>query len=487
MLSLVNKRSTVYDISAFTFIESPKDGPFYEERRTLMQKGLGNVTSLLTACEKDWEDGQRRVQETCEAMYEIVQRSFTEMWHRGNDQYQEVKKDLGELHSRLERLVLDKDFQLSPEELAICDSVQTGPVFRVLLGDCRLATVEALFTNLNVLSWDIKRESQKDWAVKLQEFASSEAEKGRTDVAMEAAESASQLGADRLDFSAKDAKQRKDMAKRLQFFFPSTARPEAEECLKAGEAASKAGHYDKAVEELKRGRKLVRGAVNSKLYLQLSNVLAENYFLARRYEDSTSMCKHLMNNWTVKTNRIEIERTVSCYFAWMMFSTMMSAFIPNLKFEPPFDSSPENDKLLEELLSDSFLYQIFKKEATSELIEKALQFDQSISFITITYISRLVLIYVQEGRLEEAEKQILVAIELISCHYPNSPFECLLLVQLILVYAKMERTTEAAVLKEKLDKNELLKDLIRRYDRPVERVHLFRNPDSFMRPEGSRK
>jgi len=143
--------------------------------------------------------------------------------------------------------------------------------------------------------------------------------------------------------------------------------------------------------------------------------------------------------------------------------------------------------LLEELLSDSFLYQIFKKEATSEIIEKALQFDQSVSFITITYIWLLVSLYLGEGRLEEAETQLLLAIELISGHYPNSPFECLSLLLLSLVYAKMERTTEAAVLKEKLDKNEVLKDLIRRYDRPVERVHLFRNPDGFMRPEGSRK
>lgn len=397
ILNLINKQATVYDIAAFAFIDSPKDGPLYDERRLLMQKGFGNITSLMTQCEKDWEDGQRRVQEVSEAVFQIVQRGFTEIWYRGNERYREVKKDLGDLWSRLERLVQDKEFQLSPQDLAICESVKAGSVFRMLLGDCTLAVTEALISNLSVLSWDISRESQMDWAAKLRKFAEKQAMDMRADVAKEAGDLASLLGAERFINEFPQFTDSEVQAK-FQFFFPSTARPEAENCLKAGEAENEAGHFAEAGFALQRGRDLMCGATGSELYLQLSRSLAESYILMGRLKDARSLCQDTLEFWNEKTKYgLEFVRILLC---------------SNVATSLGFSSSVTARKWQENLSADISRSQILYftcRNPTVELIEKELLLGQSF-FMNILYSFTLPILYAREATLQEAENALASAI-----------------------------------------------------------------------------
>ena len=423
VLSLINKKATVYDIAAFAFINSPRDGSFYEERRVLMQQGLGNVASLMTECEKDWEEGQRRVQETCDAVFQMAQRSFTEIWHRGNERYQEVKKDLGELRSRLERLVQDREFQLSPGDLAVCESVKAGPVFRMLLGDCATAVVEALISNLSVLSWDIQRESQMDWAVKLRAFAGEQAEKGRADVAREAYEFAHQLGANGPRVMDSEVKLI------VQSFFPCTAKPEAEMCLKAGQAATEAGHYDKAVEELQRGLDLLCGAGGSELHLQLSNALAENYVLIGRLGDAELLCDCTLQFWTNKTK-----------YGFEFIRALFCLSVANDVLFVRSDSLHDWNTNLSADISRSQIVYLTCQNPTAESIEKELLLGQSASFMTIWYRFLLPSLYVNEGRLEEAEKALALAVE----QFPKaSVFETNCLMFFSIQYESMGLATES--------------------------------------------
>ena len=133
-LTLIRKQVTVYDIAAFTFMQSSQDHFLYEQRRGSMQRGLGNLTSLETACDRDWEGEQKRLQENCEAVHEIVQRSFQEMWVKAQQRYEEMKQELAELRNGFEQLVLDLDFQLSPEYSALYEGVPTDHLFHVTVG-----------------------------------------------------------------------------------------------------------------------------------------------------------------------------------------------------------------------------------------------------------------------------------------------------------------------------------------------------------------
>lgn len=60
----------------------------------MMQKGLGNLSSLETACEKDWEAGPKHLQESCDVLHETVQKCFQEMWLRGQQCFEDMKQRL---------------------------------------------------------------------------------------------------------------------------------------------------------------------------------------------------------------------------------------------------------------------------------------------------------------------------------------------------------------------------------------------------------
>jgi len=57
-LTLIHKQAIVYEIAAFTFIQTPRDGALYEERRNLRPKGLGNVTSMALFVRKTGKSGR---------------------------------------------------------------------------------------------------------------------------------------------------------------------------------------------------------------------------------------------------------------------------------------------------------------------------------------------------------------------------------------------------------------------------------------------
>jgi len=91
-----------------------------------------------------------------------------------------MQEDVEELRSHLVRMVLDRDFQFSRQESDMCDSIPTGCLLDVEMGDCQLPVAETLMGNFHILFWDMKGERQKDWAVKLQKYSQGQEAMGRT-------------------------------------------------------------------------------------------------------------------------------------------------------------------------------------------------------------------------------------------------------------------------------------------------------------------
>lgn len=59
-----------------------------------MHKGLDALTSLETACERGWEEEQKRLWKSCEVLYEVVEQSYQEVWLRGQQCYEQTKRTL---------------------------------------------------------------------------------------------------------------------------------------------------------------------------------------------------------------------------------------------------------------------------------------------------------------------------------------------------------------------------------------------------------
>jgi hypothetical protein len=229
-LLLIQMRTTIYPIAAFVFIKSPVDASLYEERKTMMQKGLGNLSSLETACEKDWEAGQKHLQESCDVLHDTVQKSFQEMWLRGQQCFEDMKQRLKVLRGLVEQLVLHSSYQPSPQVIEICECVPKELVFRLKLGDCRLSVAEVILQSFHLLAWDVSAERQRDWAGRLQVYARDQTE--QADVAMEVAECAELLGSTVFDFSFAATQQKEVSARHLRDLFACSRQFEAASLLK---------------------------------------------------------------------------------------------------------------------------------------------------------------------------------------------------------------------------------------------------------------
>jgi len=70
--------------------------------------------------------------------------------------YPELTREIGELRFRLEKLVTDRDFELSVEDSAICFSFPKGSIVQVVRRGCSLFAAMKLISNYQLLSVDIR-------------------------------------------------------------------------------------------------------------------------------------------------------------------------------------------------------------------------------------------------------------------------------------------------------------------------------------------
>lgn len=415
-LTLIHKKATLYDISAFSFLRTAEDEPLYRQRRDLMRKGMSNLTLIEATSKKDWEVSKQRLQESCKAAHAVVDQSFQEMQYAGQHSYEALQKDVEEMRSHLVQMVLDREFQLSLQESAVCDSIPTGCLLHVAMGDCRLPVAETLLAHFHLLSWDMKCERQRDWAVKLQKCSQDQEAVGRTDVALELALCAKKLGT--FGPSLKDAafQVRANVAQRFQYLFTNRSGREAEECLEMGQNASRKGDFTEALSELKRGKNLLRGFDHLKLFLQLSNSIAEVYCQTGCWEAVVSQCQYSLKTWSRNPHNFELYRAL-----YMLICALT-------RLERDLHRNSVLEEWLEKLISDNSHCQyvvlciethiLQGKEEEEQRCQQACQFSQMPSFMGIECWRQLAAFNEAKHRVEEAKQAYLRACELFSVHFP---------------------------------------------------------------------
>lgn len=421
VLALLNKKVTVYDIAGFSFIQSTKDGPLYEERRELMQKGLGNLGFLESRYEEDWQNGQRRITETGELLHKVIQQSLQEMWYRGLHRYEEMKQDLAEVRSRLERLILDKNFQLSPQDTQICSSVPAGPFMCFIVGDCRLPVVEAVMGNFHLLNWNANREEPRNWGAQVKKFAKDQADTGKASTAAEASGYAKQLGSECPDYKEAALKQSEVTTKRLCELLRSKELHQAEEHLKAGKAACQAGDFDRALRELQKSKDLLSEMKDSELYLRISSGIAEIYYQTGRWQETVSECKQILSIWNKSPFKIEFLRNLyylTSAHCWLNQDNQGTAASQEWA-QKLSDGNPHSQSILLCIEANKLRLQ-GRTEAAKQLYEQALGLDESPSYITICSRWYLAETLKSLCDVQKAENAYIGACELFSVHFPYS-------------------------------------------------------------------
>lgn len=281
---MLSKSSTAFDIAGYRFIESLQDAPIYQQRRYAMHMGLGKLSTRETQCEIDWQEAEKRLEEAENAILMVVKRSFVEMRQRALMRYEAVKLNLSYHRSNLERLVLDKDFQLSPQETVFCESDPMGPLFKCACGDASLQVATALMQRFHILPEgeidQIDLEERRESVEKLSIAAQELAKQGEPDLAKEVAEYAQELGAGEADFSASALYYKQQIADSLNTFLPSaslqqTAQAVSRKYIAESQAFMQVGDYTKARNKLQRGKALLQrwNMSNPELSLHLGKTL----------------------------------------------------------------------------------------------------------------------------------------------------------------------------------------------------------------------
>jgi len=436
-LSLVDKRVTLFDIAAYDFVQSAKDAPQYEQRRRLMQKGLGTVTAMETKCESDLVEAQTGLLASTVAVFEVAVKSYQEQWERTCTRYKETMKSLRASRSHFERLIADKDFQLNPEDLGLCESVPSGSLFRLVTGDCRLAVVSVLMSHFVLLPIDEKAKldasRRKAEVTRLMEEARKQAEEGSTDIAEAVVSFATELdaAASGTDFKFATAQFKAAIPKQLAALLPNAFKRDpkqaAEECQVAADEANKRGEFNKAVAELQDGRALLQQQAlgSSDLFLHLSNCLAETYHQCARWQEMLTLCEHTLEVWTRDSSSTEglqaLFYLITAHY-WLQHTklrTIIADWPNKFVFRSPLDHCLMLHTQAIELMS------IERLEEAVEISIQALQLCEQ--FAPESYLlacSRVTLarVYQDMCNLEKPEKQLLKAQQVLTVHFPNCYF-----------------------------------------------------------------
>lgn len=422
--SLLQPAAELYDISALQFFQSPEDKFLYERRRELMQKGLQNITKLDGKCAEELEAALSYLQCSKTKVSTVVERSFQEMELRVQNRFAEIKQVLDQLRITLENLTLEKQYQLSLADSALCGEVPAGSMFRLVLGDCVLPVAESLMSSFYLLPI---RESERTGLFarsslgRLKAFAQEKMLEGNADVAKATENYIKEIGDEdfRLDFPQTEARRSRKAAKRLLTLLPGTAtdvevRMVTEDYAKASAEAREAGNYDLALQKAQRGRtwaqqlgrespviclELGQGlahsaqwseadtilrqgldlqmtsAPDSELAKQLSNAIAETYLQAGQCMNAKTVCEWTLSTWELNGNQFELLRALCLLYCSVMGyekSDSSCEFIGQRSYQLVADS-PRNECLLQ---FASICEQMALDEDEGELkywVEEALQ------------------------------------------------------------------------------------------------------------------
>ena len=442
---LVRKKVNTIDIEGFHFIQSTKDVAVYMERKETMERGMGAATCLRSRCEEEWSNAQTRLRANREEIMEIVRKTYEMVTTQGQKRYELVVKRTEETRNRLKRLIQERDFQLNPEDMAMCREVPTGSPFRLIIGDCRLHLVQALLSHFHFLSSDLPLPT-------LDTLAGKQADLGHLDIAEEVSTYAAGHGHRLSDYTEAANRLKEQTNTQLQHLLSNiettaNAIEKASECLKTGLGKVRTGEYNLAVEEMEKGRTLLKqhGLSNTELGLEICNSLAETHSQVGRYAESVSVCEEVLRSWGQHSHTCELWR--SLFFLTDSFYFQKQASKAFALYEEWTGKLPTPSPLCESIslcTQANLLFVKGESEKAGRMFEDGLKKGLKLTYLAGYCGSQLGQIYeICMKKSKEAEEQYLQSCRTFSLLCPSSLSACFSLNALGSLYSSTKQPTLA--------------------------------------------
>lgn len=364
ILTLVDKRVMLFDIAAYNFLRTAQDGGLYEQRREWMQKGLGALTVLEAACERDLMEAHTQLLTTSAAMFQAALQAYQLQWTYVCQRYEEVRLRLQLQREHFELLLVERDRQLTAEEVALCEAVPSGPLFSLAVGDCVTAVKECIRSCVCLLP-----------------------------------------GTGKPDQARQPIPEDRD----------SKLSPSTETHIPAAQEHCKQGHFKRAVEELERGLSKLKQASPSEQSLQLNLALIEVHHQAAEWREAVLLCEHVLQVWSQSPHTIELLRTL--YF---LASSLHSLELTEkgLSLLDHWDKLQSSSSERQYLTGLKLLMRKDNAGAVKSFKQGLDLNEQPTSYLTASALGRMGRAYELLGQLEPAEDHFRGAEALFQKHFP---------------------------------------------------------------------
>lgn len=475
---LIAKYSTAYSIVAYDFIERAEDIAEYEERREIVSKCRGTITTLQERCEENRNQAHSRLQSAMVAMLAIVERGISEQHMRVEQRWQQVNEELNALNAHLEKYAFDKSFALDPA-LEALQFTPSGALFKVVIGDCSLLLVKAVLDNCVLLPVD-EGMPRMDSGEKLIAKAGAVTQ---TDLAAEMLVYTAELGFQDFssDYRKVASKMKRKTAKKLCFELPLTLTEErlrevAELYQQAGKQAKEEGDYIKALKKLERGwgwlqqwgvespemclqlsmvlahfgrtdeacemlRQSLQHTSSAEMSLKLSNCLVEVYYISGREKAAAEIAEEGLNSGANCSNAFE--QLKALYFLAKSYYKLDKVdrgmeLVDHWTNQIAADT--EESKCVLKCIYAEKQYREERYEEAGRLYED--------SYLAVYARYKLAFIYESLELYEAATTNFLQAADIYSTHFPHSHIyiKCLLLLARHYKSRQMQEKAEAAYL-----------------------------------------
>lgn len=343
-----------FDISAYHFIQTENDGFLYEKRCEQLREGKARLSALETQCDSDLAAAQTYLQAVRQSIMSTVDRSLQEILLKTEQRCAELKAEIERKRTDLERLIQEKEINSFNFD---CEKWTTGALFRVIIGDCRVAVAEVIISRCYILPVEAELEAAaQNSTTSVIAFMKEQAAQGKGDVADLAWQFASELNLLEPEPSVQSAVRasKKRILKQIQRILPSTVtEEEVREAVQlhidAGMRASAEGDYQQAIAEFQPAQEqldslrlcnpelclylgvaisryadrraeaeaVLRKGLDyqqandmaSELTLRLANSLMETYHQSGLWEETITLCEWILQTWENSPHLCEVLRT----------------------------------------------------------------------------------------------------------------------------------------------------------------------------------
>lgn len=147
---ILDRGMSLFPISAYRFIGTPKDGYEYEDRRTVAKAVRKQVMALEESCKLEWEATKGSFLTVRDIVLLSVHKTFEDMQLLAEAKFLDMYQQLAMLKEHIDQWEKEKDYCLGKEDREMFKTLPTECPWKVEFGDCEKAVAKTILKQFRI-------------------------------------------------------------------------------------------------------------------------------------------------------------------------------------------------------------------------------------------------------------------------------------------------------------------------------------------------